>query len=532
MTEMMNRLSNIISIPTLDPEDARRRKLLNIMLLGVALGVFLLLVALLVTAPLGLAGEREEVIRLSVSIVVILLGVAAVFALNRYGSGELASSLFLLLLMAVIAFSYEPREIVDGRSLFLFAIPIVGASVLLRPWASFAGAGLSCLVIVLIGLGVPLHAPNVPAILGLFVLALMSWLSARSLERAMRDLRGTNTALAESEERFRSIVETALSLLHITDARGNNLYVSPNCEEIVGYTQEELQGTLRWWVHEDDTPRARELFARIFREGVGGRDFEYKAVKKNGVVWYASSSWEPLWDEEGKFKGIVMQTIDISERKRAEEKLWQRQLQLSILNRLGVALAGTLELERVYHIAFEHVAQLVDCPCFGVSLYDPATRTLRAEFMLDDGELIDAARFPPLVMDAEPTRGRGRAIATRQPEIIADFPTLTEGADILVIGASGDNRTVGSAMYVPMVVRGQVTGLLEVQSHRVNAYGAEEAALLGPVANQIGLAIENARLYQAEQERRHIAETLRQAATALSSTLEIDEVLALILQQL
>jgi len=87
-------------------------------------------------------------------------------------------------------------------------------------------------------------------------------------------------------------------------------------------------------------------------------------------------------------------------------------------------------------------------------------------------------------------------------------------------------------MYVPMVVRGQVTGLLEVQSYRVNAYGAEDTALLGPVANQIGLAIENARLYQAEQERRHIAETLRQASTVLNSTLELDEVLGLMLQQL
>jgi PAS domain S-box-containing protein len=86
-------------------------------------------------------------------------------------------------------------------------------------------------------------------------------------------------ALRESEMRFRTIVETAPSLLIITDAVGNNLYVSHNCEEITGYTQEELLGELIWWVHEDDTSRAKEIFERTFRDGVGGKDFEYKAVK-------------------------------------------------------------------------------------------------------------------------------------------------------------------------------------------------------------------------------------------------------------
>ena len=195
---------------------------------------------------------------------------------------------------------------------------------------------------------------------------------------------------------------------------------------------------------------------------------------------------------------------ELTERKRAEKELLQRQLRLSVLNRLGRDLAGTLELVRVYRIAFEHVVQLVDCPCFGISLYDPTTLTLRAEFMLDDGELLDTARFPPLVMDMEPTRGRVRAIATRQPEIMADVPAATEGADIVVVGAPGDERVVSSAMYVPMVVQGQVMGMLEIQSYRRNAYTDEEAALLGPVANQIGLTIQNARLY--EQVQQHAAE--------------------------
>ena len=128
-------------------------------------------------------------------------------------------------------------------------------------------------------------------------------------------------ALRQAEEQFRTIVETAPSFLMITDAGGINTYVSPNCEERTGYTKEELLSSGSWWVHEDDTPRARALFERTFQDGVGGRDFEYKAVKKNGELWYASSSWEPLKDRAGRFKGIVFQTIDVTERKRAEDEI-------------------------------------------------------------------------------------------------------------------------------------------------------------------------------------------------------------------
>jgi PAS domain S-box-containing protein len=141
------------------------------------------------------------------------------------------------------------------------------------------------------------------------------------LRQEVAERKRAEQAMRESEEQFRTIVETASSLLLIADAQGNNTYLSPNCERITGYTQEELLGKVIWWVHEDDTPRAREVFQRSIREGVGGKDFEYKAVKKSGELWYASSSWQPLRDGEGNLRGIVMQTIDITERKRAEEAL-------------------------------------------------------------------------------------------------------------------------------------------------------------------------------------------------------------------
>jgi len=143
-------------------------------------------------------------------------------------------------------------------------------------------------------------------------------------------------ALKQNEQRFRLIEETIPSLLVITDREGDNIYVSPNCEEITGYTMDELIGNFIWWVHEDDMDRARKVFEKAFDEHIHGRNFEYKAVKKDGKIWYASSSWEPIINEKGDFQGMVLQTIDISDKKIMEEEIAKAQK----LESIGILAGG------------------------------------------------------------------------------------------------------------------------------------------------------------------------------------------------
>ena len=143
-------------------------------------------------------------------------------------------------------------------------------------------------------------------------------------------------ALRQNEQRFRLIVETMPSLLVITNKEGKNLYVSPNCEEITGYSREELENDFIWWVHEDDMNRAKKVFDKSFKERTDGRNFEYKAVKKDGKIWFASSSWEPVIDEKGDFQGMILQTIDISDKKIMEQEISKVQK----LESIGILAGG------------------------------------------------------------------------------------------------------------------------------------------------------------------------------------------------
>jgi GAF domain-containing protein len=87
-------------------------------------------------------------------------------------------------------------------------------------------------------------------------------------------------------------------------------------------------------------------------------------------------------------------------------------------------------------------------------------------------------------------------------------------------------------LMVPMIARDKVIGLLEVmESRRDRHFTATEIALCQTMASQSAAALENARLFQAERKQRELAEALRQATVAISSTLDIEQVLDQILEQ-
>ena len=174
--------------------------MLNILLLGTSSLLFLTLIAIAIAYVIGLA-PLEDFRRLASIIMGLLASLAAIFLINRHWSGWMAGWLFVLLLTTAFTFSDDPRQVVEGRSLFLFTIPILMASVILRPWASFVAAGVCSLMITIVAmLNLPDYAqgaPPIPTILGFFTVAFVAWLSARSLESALIDLRVLNIGLED-----------------------------------------------------------------------------------------------------------------------------------------------------------------------------------------------------------------------------------------------------------------------------------------------------------------------------------------------
>ena len=93
----------------------------------------------------------------------------------------------------------------------------------------------------------------------------------------------------------------------------------------------------------------------------------------------------------------------------------------------------------------------------------------------------------------------------------------------------GDSR---SAICVPLHARELVVGVLTLVRGQPNGFSDEDLALATAIADQAGVAVSNAHLFRAEQERRHFASTLQEIARTISSTLDPNSVFEQVLEQL
>ncbi len=143
--------------------------------------------------------------------------------------------------------------------------------------------------------------------------------------------------------------------------------------------------------------------------------------------------------------------------------------------------------------------------------------------------------------DAAPDPGPARVMATGHPELVADaVGTSTDGAPE---GAFADRlRRLGviSYMSVPLTARGALFGALTVMTTTDSGrrYGADDLAMAGEMARRAALTIDNARIYEAEQEARATAERehgrterLQRVTAALAASLTMEDVAQAVVQE-
>ncbi len=95
-----------------------------------------------------------------------------------------------------------------------------------------------------------------------------------------------------------------------------------------------------------------------------------------------------------------------------------------------------------------------------------------------------------------------------------------------------EGESIGSEMAVPLYFGGEILGVLDIQSLHKDAFSWEDQQLMQTLADNIAIAIRNARLYNTEKWRRQVAESLRDVAGLLSENIALNDVLNSILTQL
>lgn len=128
------------------------------------------------------------------------------------------------------------------------------------------------------------------------------------------------SALELSETRYRTLVETAREGIGICDPDENLVFVNPALAEILGYGREELAGINLCELTDEATFLKFRKATAERRAGASSRD-EICLYTKRGALRRFALSATPLFDNSGHFTGTMGLLVDITERKRAEEKL-------------------------------------------------------------------------------------------------------------------------------------------------------------------------------------------------------------------
>ena len=130
------------------------------------------------------------------------------------------------------------------------------------------------------------------------------------------------TALQESEKRYRSIYHNTPAMLHSVDRNVRLVSVSDNWLEVLGYGRDEVVGQklTRFFTPESQRLAEETVFPQFFKTGFC-KDIPYQFVKKNGNTIDVLLSAIGDRDSEGNIVRSLAVSIDVTERNRAEEAL-------------------------------------------------------------------------------------------------------------------------------------------------------------------------------------------------------------------
>ncbi|MGZ5050975.1 MAG: PAS domain S-box protein [Methylobacter sp.] len=143
-----------------------------------------------------------------------------------------------------------------------------------------------------------------------------------SLEEARIRAEAANTALQESEAKYRLLADNAADFIFWIDTQGRFKYVSPACKPISGYDPEEFLTDAELIVdivHPDDKPIFREHMKNYSCPDDG--ELEVRIIHRNGSLRWIGHHCKPIYGENGELLGRHGANRDITTRKQAEQEL-------------------------------------------------------------------------------------------------------------------------------------------------------------------------------------------------------------------
>ncbi len=311
----------------------------------------------------------------------------------------------------------------------------------------------------------------------------------------LTDLKLTEEALRQSEERFRQMAHSIREVFWMVDLNSDQIiYVSPAYEEIWGRTIASLYqqpSSFLEAVHPHDRP---QVAATIKQQRDRGFSHEYRLLLPNGSIRWIWERAFPVLDAAQNPYRLVGVSQDISDRKAAETILHQQAEREHLLTMIGHRIRQTLDLEQILHTTVTEVRQLLKTDRVLIYRFNAqGSRTIIAESVAEGWSSLIGLEFTDTYF------GDAQAEPEQWSAIQATDDIHTGHLDPCYV-ALLEKMQVRSRLVVPIQQNQNLWGLLVVhhcQSPR--PWEVWEMELQQQLATQIAIAIQQSELYHQVQ---------------------------------
>src|SRR5580692_11669504 len=199
--------------------------------------------------------------------------------------------------------------------------------------------------------------------------------------------------------------------------------------------------------------------------------------------------------------------------RKASVRFRERVELLDFLLEVSRVTSETLDLDKLLANVGSIVKDVISYDLFAILLYNERDKGLSIRYSIGHRE--EVVRSLIVKLDEGVT---GAAAAARIPVMVDDVrqdPRYLNALD-----------AVRSELSVPMLARGKLVGVIDVQSTRIKAYSEQDRAMLRLIGGRVAFAIDNARLYRRVERQNRTLRTLTHLSQEFSSILDLDELLS------
>jgi PAS domain S-box-containing protein len=263
-----------------------------------------------------------------------------------------------------------------------------------------------------------------------------------------RDITGRKRieqAIRRSEERLRRITDNMLDMICQVDVRGVCQYGSPSIRKVLGFELNDVLGKpLGRFVHRKDLLRVVRLFRSLAENPRTGK-IEYRCRNVSGAVIWIESIVNPLVDHDGTtVTGFVIGSVDVTDRKKAEETLRLDESRLETLLKLNQMIGASIH--HITEFALEEAVRLTKSHSGYLAFVnaDETVLTMHAWSKTAMAECHMEQR--PLVFPVASTGLLGEPVRQRRPIIVNDY----EQPSLLKRGSPDGHIAIKRHMGIPV----------------------------------------------------------------------------------